>query len=445
MKIAIANFTVLLTLVCTSSINAFTPFSSTALASDDSPLKTREITKPKFLDRIKEAKDILNQASQLYESGKYPASENILKKALDKLYSGSYGKFQAPKTKKEGFSFSIPGIIEIKHENTTSVGHGKTTTTEPLDETYLKIIDSLEKDESPISATFATAERKLKLFQCVMKGQDLNSCNQDNQPKNLNINDIYNRIKDGYKIEIEMLKLLQRTLIAQNLPQQIDEALEISQLTRNLELNRILPATIYALNNQVLQGQVIDNKLPQLINHKKLSVKEIKDIARKEKATIVYYSLVSETEVLVWVVQPNDKIDFRKINTSSVNLSLNEAANGALLTASSYVSRGEEGEKLTQAIKNLNLRTNRIGDIDTKTPVTTPDIQKQKLQQLYRILIRPIQELLPKDEKSHVVFIPQGSLFLLPFHALIDANSQYLIDKHTIRFAPNLHSRANAS
>jgi len=61
---------------------------------------------------------------------------------------------------------------------------------------------------------------------------------------------------------------------------------------------------------------------------------------------------------------------------------------------------------------------------------------QQVRKQLHQLLIEPIADLLPKDPAERVVFMPQESLFLLPFPALEDASGQYLIQKHTLLTAP---------
>jgi CHAT domain-containing protein len=60
------------------------------------------------------------------------------------------------------------------------------------------------------------------------------------------------------------------------------------------------------------------------------------------------------------------------------------------------------------------------------------------LPTLHQLLIEPIASFLPKDPNAHVIFIPQGSLFQVPFPALQDANGTYLIEKHTILTAPSI-------
>ncbi len=64
--------------------------------------------------------------------------------------------------------------------------------------------------------------------------------------------------------------------------------------------------------------------------------------------------------------------------------------------------------------------------------------QTERLKLLHQILISPIADLLPKKPNDRVIFIPQHSLFLVPFPALQDANGKYLIEKHTILTTPSI-------
>jgi CHAT domain-containing protein len=63
---------------------------------------------------------------------------------------------------------------------------------------------------------------------------------------------------------------------------------------------------------------------------------------------------------------------------------------------------------------------------------------KPQLQQLHQIFIQPIADLLPNNPQDLVIVIPQHTLFLLPFYALIDGDGKYLIEKHTILTAPSI-------
>ncbi len=60
------------------------------------------------------------------------------------------------------------------------------------------------------------------------------------------------------------------------------------------------------------------------------------------------------------------------------------------------------------------------------------------MQRLHQLLINPIADLLPQNPSARVSFIPQGSLFLVPFPALQNKNGQYLIEKHTILTSPSI-------
>ncbi|MEO1187237.1 MAG: CHAT domain-containing protein, partial [Cyanobacteria bacterium J06636_27] len=62
--------------------------------------------------------------------------------------------------------------------------------------------------------------------------------------------------------------------------------------------------------------------------------------------------------------------------------------------------------------------------------------QRQNLQKLHKLLIKPIASHLPTNPDERVIFIPHESLFLVPFPALMDASGKYLIEKHTIMTAP---------
>ena len=55
------------------------------------------------------------------------------------------------------------------------------------------------------------------------------------------------------------------------------------------------------------------------------------------------------------------------------------------------------------------------------------------LQELYTELILPLEEDL---RSPHLIIVPHGVLHYLPFHAFFDGE-QYLIDRHTISYAPS--------
>ncbi|ASC70585.1 tetratricopeptide repeat domain protein [Halomicronema hongdechloris C2206] len=81
--------------------------------------------------------------------------------------------------------------------------------------------------------------------------------------------------------------------------------------------------------------------------------------------------------------------------------------------------------------------TTRVATVRARITIERHDSSTQ-LQALHQLLIEPIADLLPPDPEQTVVFIPQGSLFLVPFPALQDPDGTYLIDNHTVLTAPSI-------
>lgn len=163
------------------------------------------------------------------------------------------------------------------------------------------------------------------------------------------------------------------------------------------------------------------------------TIEQIRQVAKAHKATLVEYSLnydtvpvqgkqqTQESELQIWVIQPNGEIALRRSDLKSLrkqNISL------ADLVSSSRKSLGV-----------------RDGDVKGRLTVTSKENNSTKeLQQLYQVLIQPIADLLPKEAGARVAFIPQKSLFLVPFPALQDKSGKYLIEQYAIFTAPSVQA-----
>jgi len=160
------------------------------------------------------------------------------------------------------------------------------------------------------------------------------------------------------------------------------------------------------------------------------TIAEIKQVARTQNATLVQYSIIGdyfkikgkqpskESELYIWVIKPTGEVIFRKSDLKPLLQQQNTDLDK--LVTSTRVSIGARGRGL-------------LGGSDVVANLAS---QPKHLQQLHKLLIEPIADLLPKNENERVTFIPQGSLFLVPFPALQDNNGKYLIEKHTISTAP---------
>jgi CHAT domain-containing protein len=152
---------------------------------------------------------------------------------------------------------------------------------------------------------------------------------------------------------------------------------------------------------------------------------QIRQIAKAQNATLVQYSIIydgfqihgksetRESAIYIWVIQPTGEITFRPVDLKPLWQKHNASLTSLIVGNQEFLavrSRSSFGSTQPQ-----------------------PD-----LPTLHQLLIDPIASLLPKDPNAHVIFIPQGSLFQVPFPALQDEGGTYLIQKHTILTAPSI-------
>nr|WP_277922600.1 CHAT domain-containing tetratricopeptide repeat protein [Coleofasciculus sp. FACHB-1120] len=227
---------------------------------------------------------------------------------------------------------------------------------------------------------------------------------------------------DAYKVSIFEQQaltygLLQQVLIAQNQP---TTALEISERGRARAFVELL-ATRFSSRSSTQPN----------ISTSPLNIQEIQQISKQKNATLVEYSIIYddfkkiqgkqefyESELYIWVIPPSGEVSFRRVDLKPLSQQQNTSL--AELVINSRESIGVRGRG--------GIEVSLIDDVS----------QTERLQQLHQLLIQPIAELLPADPNARVIFIPQESLFLVPFAALQDANKKYLIEQHTILTAPSI-------
>ncbi|GAX40949.1 TPR repeat-containing protein [Tolypothrix sp. NIES-4075] len=207
-------------------------------------------------------------------------------------------------------------------------------------------------------------------------------------------------------------QILQEVLIAEN---KTDTALEIAERGRARAFVELLNKRVSANNS------VVDKQLDP-------SIAQIKQTAKAQNATLVQYSIIyddfkvegkeqsKESELYIWVVKPTGEVTFRKADLKPLWQKENT-------TLDDFVT-----------ISRKSIGARGRGGVDVSY---NPAVQTQnRFQQLHNLLIKPIADLLPTNPNQRVIFIPQRSLFLVPFPALQDTNGKYLIEKHTILTAP---------
>ncbi|MEG4059285.1 CHAT domain-containing tetratricopeptide repeat protein, partial [Microcoleus sp. Pol7_B2] len=152
---------------------------------------------------------------------------------------------------------------------------------------------------------------------------------------------------------------------------------------------------------------------------------QIRQIAKAQNATLVQYSIIynefqiqgksepRESALYIWVIQPTGEITFRLVDLKPL-WQQHKASLASLIVGNQEFLAVRSRSSLGSTQPQPNLPT------------------------LHQLLIDPIASLLPKDPNAHVIFIPQGSLFQVPFGALQDEGGTYLIEKHTILTAPSI-------
>ena len=264
----------------------------------------------------------------------------------------------------------------------------------------------------------------------------------------------WSRVRSLTKLLTKRLQSLSRSQQAQVLEQyleQIDEQVSeyyLQWMIWNIKQNKQLsPEQIEAFIQQIRQAVKearqqnddffeLSDPIKKLMyksftlaayrpNIKPPNIQEIKQAAQERKATIVEYSVIDEAnfdssenqkkqKLLIWVIKPTGEVKFKQVNLQSLPLSLKD------LVTNSRTSIGVRSRSSFERVPESGYSSSK------------------QLQQLHELLITPIKDFLPSDPNARVIFIPQDSLFFVPFPALKDKKGKYLIEKHTILTSPSI-------
>ncbi|MDF5719479.1 MAG: tetratricopeptide repeat protein [Rhizonema sp. PD37] len=226
------------------------------------------------------------------------------------------------------------------------------------------------------------------------------------------------KLNDSDKVSLfdtqsSIYRILQQVFIAQN---KHDASLEIAERGRGRAFV------------ELLASQVSSKPQKQLYNP--LNIEQIKQTAKSQNATLVQYSIITddfkvagkqeaqESELYIWVVKPTGEVTFRKADLNPLWQKENTNLNNLVTTSRQSIGVRSRGVQVSYK-PNLSQGQNN-------------------LKRLHELLIKPIADLLPTKETDKVIFIPQNSLFLVPFPALQDKEGKYLIEKHTILTSPSI-------
>lgn len=284
---------------------------------------------------------------------------------------------------------------------------------------------------------------------------------------------------------LSRLKDYENVLIKQK---KYEKALEISDLGRSLNL----------LRNWGDSALSEEQRQEQLKKEPRMTIDDFKKIAKVKNITIVEYSLHEDDQLLIWVVTPDSNVYFRQVNLSnktakiafnqdnlssvlsiernflnlfifnfivtilvllifakSQNKKLAILFLGVILVLNTVGCQNQKQSQFAQSqidnipsLKDLiqvnygliNQENGRTDVPQIITSLSNKYCQKsiECLQKLNQVLIEPIADILPTNPDDHVVFIPDSQLLKVPFAALRDTQGKYLIEKHTIYYAPSI-------
>lgn len=167
---------------------------------------------------------------------------------------------------------------------------------------------------------------------------------------------------------------------------------------------------------------------------------ELKRLSSNKQINIVFMTAPSTT-VYFWVIKDAVEISFvaliRERCTEDVETTLEE------MVTKSYRSFYENNETKCED-RSLKALYGDVQDeaMDLRIVELEEDEQEEEMENtsstlhlMYNMLIAPVEHLIKGQE---IVIVPKGSMFRVPFAALVDSNGKFLSESLRIRLAPSL-------
>jgi len=165
--------------------------------------------------------------------------------------------------------------------------------------------------------------------------------------------------------------------------------------------------------------QSSDSELRSMVAAEPVSIPQLTATLKRLQSTLIAY-WVNSDKTFIWIVKPDGSVQTASVAVSDRRLQALIAGTTAslkssqpALSAPSLLARGGDSVQLAQ-------------------------IQSKEWRELYRLLIRPIQQFLPRTPGSLLTIVPHGPLFKLSFAALVDEENHYLIERYRIHYTPSM-------
>ncbi|CAH3162763.1 unnamed protein product, partial [Pocillopora meandrina] len=150
-------------------------------------------------------------------------------------------------------------------------------------------------------------------------------------------------------------------------------------------------------------------------------------------ATTVFIAL-DKQEIIFWVIRKDEEVTLRRRKVGDIS----EEDVRAFLKTLHSTALDEIGVRAGVKIENRSLVQLREGECMTEKAscsVSQPVSSKESLKRFFDLIIAPIADLVHGDD---LILVPEGSLCLIPYAALINPEQEYLCDSLRIRLIPSL-------
>jgi CHAT domain-containing protein/tetratricopeptide (TPR) repeat protein len=205
-------------------------------------------------------------------------------------------------------------------------------------------------------------------------------------------------------------------------------------------------ARAYARKHRVNEGDAYEALLKERMSNpaadaasRPATVTDMRRAAAERNATIIVYSINTEPNrlpdrmpdrevgVTIWVVAPDGKITARRRGFDGI------FGEGTLpLTAAVYRAR--------EALDVPGRGTAPAAVVAKGRPISPR--AAAALRQFHRLLIEPVEDLLPTQEGARLLIVPQGALFVVPFPALEDRAGRPIVARFSVSVTPSVQTLA---
>jgi len=177
-----------------------------------------------------------------------------------------------------------------------------------------------------------------------------------------------------------------------------------------------------------------DAELRSPVSVAPFSLEQLQAAARRLNSTVLSY-WVSAGSTYAWVISPAVGVHSVRVEVTSRRL---EEMVEALWPGAQGSRRGDEQAPGSDAQTGpATVEPNLVGTRGGGTLVLDGTGRKN-WRELYRLLIQPLEQWLPRAPGSLLTIEPSGPLSMLPFAALRNGRGQYLIEKFTLHYIPAL-------